>query len=406
MIVVDLRLLEPPLEAGRIERRRVRRHVGAEQIHRHAEMEIQVALDRRQIDDAAAPNLGGVIDALSRHDFGGPLDHPGHARLADEHMVRLLRQHEARGARERIETRFGERAELELAIAVGEVGEHEVRQPVGRPLVERAEDPRIVRVARTPREKRFGFLAAVAPEIGVQQIHHRPQMTALFDVHLKEIPQVVERRRGEPEMTLLLDRRGLRVALCHDEPAQVCAMLPGHFLPRRVPLVCAEVDLAIGLGGIQEDAPAIVGHPDEIEMRPALGIDADRGTQVDLVIVRAFGPHLAPPVQERGLPLLERALEHAVLGEADVVRDLFTVVDVHESPQLERENGARPSDALPVEFRLVPRAEDLERALFTGGVGPVEDPVLPGGEAREDFGVQRFGAGEAEARLHAGQCIG
>src|SRR3546814_8781610 len=58
------------------------------------------------------------------------LDDPHDAGLAHEHVVGLLGQHEAAGARERIEARFGERGELELAVAVLEIGEHEEGQPV------------------------------------------------------------------------------------------------------------------------------------------------------------------------------------------------------------------------------------------------------------------------------------
>ena len=45
-------------------------------------------------------------------------------------------------------------------------------------------------------------------------------------------------------MPLLLDRRGLGVALRDDDAAQVRAMLAGHVLPRRLALVLAEVHLA------------------------------------------------------------------------------------------------------------------------------------------------------------------
>ncbi len=143
------------------------------------------------------------------------------ARLADEHVVRLLGQHEAARARERVEAGLGERAELVLAVAVGEVREHEERQPVGRLLVERAEDPRVVGVARAALEQRFGFLAAVAAEVRVQQVDHRPQMAAFLDVDLEEVAQIVERRAGEPEMPLLLDGCRLGVALRDDQPPQV-----------------------------------------------------------------------------------------------------------------------------------------------------------------------------------------
>src|SRR5438067_2001658 len=40
-------------------------------------------------------------------------------------------------------------------------------------------------------------------------------------------------------------------------------------------------------------------------------------------------------------------------------------------------------------------AVERQRALLADGVGPLEDPVLPGGEAAEDLGLHRLRAGEA-----------
>ena len=70
-----------------------------------------------------------------------------------------------RRAGERIEARSRPARQLELAVAIGEVREHEERQPVGRRLVERAEDARVVGVARAALEQRLGLLAAVAAEV-------------------------------------------------------------------------------------------------------------------------------------------------------------------------------------------------------------------------------------------------
>jgi len=81
------------------------------------------------------------------HELGGALDGALHARRADEHVVRLLLQHELAGSRKRVERRLLQRPQLVLAVAVGEVREHEELQPVGGVLVERTEDARGVRVA-------------------------------------------------------------------------------------------------------------------------------------------------------------------------------------------------------------------------------------------------------------------
>ena len=81
------------------------------------------------------------------------------AGLADEQVVRLLGEHEAAAARQRVEAALPAR-QLHLAVAVGEIGEHEERQPVGRALVEGAQDARVV-VGRAAFQQRLGLFAAV-----------------------------------------------------------------------------------------------------------------------------------------------------------------------------------------------------------------------------------------------------
>src|SRR5438552_5002671 len=105
-------------------------------------------------------------------------------------------------------------------------------------------------------------------------------------------------------MALLLDRSRFGVALCDDQPAWIRTVFTGNFLPCRLALVGAEIHLTLGLGGSEEDAPAIVRHPYVVKVCPALRIDADRGAQIDVGSARALGPHLAPPVQELGVPVL------------------------------------------------------------------------------------------------------
>ncbi len=181
-----------------------------------------------------------------------------------------------------------------------------------------------VRSSRAP-----GLLAAVAAEELLQQVDHRPEVAAFLDVDLEQVSQVVERRRGQAEVALLLDRRRLGVALGDDDAAQVGAVLAGHVLPGLLALVVAEVDLALGIGRVEEDAPAVVAHLHVVEVGPALRVDAGGGAQVDVVVGRALRADVVPPVDEVRLPLLERALQRAVVGEVDVVRDLLRVVDGH-----------------------------------------------------------------------------
>src|SRR5262249_9937941 len=82
-----------------------------------------------------------------------------------------------------------------------------------------------------PAQQLVRLLAAVAPEILVEQVDHRPQVPAFLDVDLEQVAHVVKRGRGLAEMALLLDGGRLGVALDHDQPAQHGAVLPGHLLP-------------------------------------------------------------------------------------------------------------------------------------------------------------------------------
>jgi hypothetical protein len=287
-------------------------------------VEVEILLDHVEVH-AAVP--GDVVGVVLAHQLEGALDDPADAGGADEHVVRLLLQHELARAAERVEARFAQRGELVLPVAVGEVGEHEERQPVGRLLVEGAEDARVVGVARMPLEHLVGLVAAVAAEVPVQQVHHRPEVAALLDVDLEQVAHVVERWRGQAQVPLLLDRRRLGVALHHDETAEIGAVLAGHLLPGVVTHVVAEGDLAIRFGLRQEDPPPVVGHLDVVEVGPAVAADVDRRPEEDRVVLEGDRAELLPPADELGLPALERPLEAPVVGEADVVRDLGVDVD-------------------------------------------------------------------------------
>src|SRR5207249_3001419 len=200
VIVGLLRLLEAPLEPQRVEVGGVGRDLRAEEVEGDGEVEVQVALDRRQVDDAVPAR---VVVRMLLHDLARALHDAADAALADEHMVRFFGEHEAARARERIEAALGEARELVLAVTVREEAEHEEAEPVRRLLVERAEDARLVAVARAPLQQRLRLLAAVAPEVGLEQVDHRPQVAALLDVHLEEVAQVVERGAGAAEVPLL-----------------------------------------------------------------------------------------------------------------------------------------------------------------------------------------------------------
>src|SRR5258708_11357713 len=63
-------------------------------------------------------------------------------------------------------------------------------------------------------------------------------------------------------------------------------------------------------------------------------------------------------------------------------------------------------DSRHIVFRLLARSVTPQRALFADRVGALEDPVLPRGQAREDFRFHGFGSDETQIGFHAGQAVG
>ena len=167
------------------------------------------------------------------------------ARLADEQVVGLLGQHEAARARA-----SGSKPDSASASSwnlpsrsVNIVKQKNDSQSSVFSL-NVLEDARVVRVAGAALEERLGLLAAVAAEVLVEQVDHRPEVAALLDVDLEQAAQVVERRRGLPEQALLLDRGRLGVRLRDDDDG-AGAVTVAHRAPgsqAALPYVVAEVD--------------------------------------------------------------------------------------------------------------------------------------------------------------------
>jgi hypothetical protein len=153
-------------------------------------------------------------------------------------------------------------------------------------------------------EQFFGFFAAIAAKICVQQIDHGPEMAAFFDVHLKQISQIVQRRRGVAKHALLFNRSRLRVALRDDQPAQRRTVFAGNLLPDGLAEIVAEADAPIFFRFCEKYSPAVFGHPHVIKCRPTLGVHADRSTQIDARCVEVAGTESVPPVQKFRLPVL------------------------------------------------------------------------------------------------------
>ena len=152
-------------------------------------------------------------------------------------------------------------------------------------------------------------------------------MTPLFDVDLEKVAQIVERRAALSQHALLLDRGRLGVSLGHDQAPQRVAVLARNVLPDRLPQQVPEADLAIRDRVGQDDPPAKLRHVNEVVVRPAVGGHRDRGPQIDVPGLKSLGPHVHPPGEEVGLPLLQRPLQLLVLGEVNVMLGIFSSVD-------------------------------------------------------------------------------
>src|SRR3954447_8399859 len=64
------------------------------------------------------------------------------------------------------------------------------------------------------------------------------------------------------------------------------------------------------------------------------------------------------------------------------------------------------SNSARIEGRLLAGAVALERAFLADSIGTLEDPVLPGGQAREDFRFHGLGAAEAQIGFEPGKAVG
>src|SRR5580700_1010907 len=160
-------------------------------------------------------------------------------------------------------------------------------------------------------------------------------MTPFFDVDLENISQIVEGWAGQPEGFLLFDGGWLSVALRDDDATQDGAILAGNVLPCRLAFVPAEIDLARFIARLEKDTPAVFGHSYVTELSPAIGFDAGRRAQVDLVIAGFIGSHVGPPTEECGLPVFEGALQNAVAAQVNIVRNFLGVIDHCGSPSLD-----------------------------------------------------------------------
>src|SRR5262245_16620907 len=118
---------------------------------------------------------------------------------------------------------------------------------------------------------------------------------------------------------LLLDRGRLGVALSDDDAATLRAQFARHLLPDGLADVVTEADGALRDRLREKNAPTVIGHLHRAVAGPALRVHAGCGAQVDVSAGEVVRSYFIPPVEELGLPVLQRALQCAVVDEIDVV---------------------------------------------------------------------------------------
>src|SRR5262249_28945860 len=139
-------------------------------------------------------------------------------------------------------------------------------------------------------------------------------VSAFFDVDLKEISEVIERRAGVTKPALLFNGSRFGIALGYDDAAQGVAKFSRHFLIGGLAVVVAETDFGVRVRWYQKDAPTVIRHLDVIEMRPAVRLDADSRSEIHILLLKAVGSHLLPPVEIVRQPLFERPLQAHILS--------------------------------------------------------------------------------------------
>src|SRR5215471_3644820 len=89
----------------------------------------------------------------------------------------------------------------------------------------------------------------------------------------------------------------------------------------------SEVNFALLVARRQKDAPAVLRHAHISEVRPAIAIHADCGSEIHLQLARIRRTGFIPPVQERWLPAFERTLQGSVVRQPYVIRYALRVID-------------------------------------------------------------------------------
>ena len=163
------------------------------------------------------------------------LDHAAQAVVAGAHVEGFFAQHVGHGAPQGREARILQHLQLELAVAVDEVGVSEEVHPVVDVDVECAEQALVLK--GTPLQHLLCFNFARISEVIDQERTHLPAMAHLLDHDPRNRTPVPVGWRGLEQVPLLLDARKFRVALVHDQVHERVAHLLGGHLAEVFPLL-------------------------------------------------------------------------------------------------------------------------------------------------------------------------
>src|SRR4030095_558732 len=102
-------------------------------------MEVNELLQGWQINCPSRPHPLWIVRVEFLHDLTSALYNAHHSRFSHEHMVCFFGEHKLEDTRQWLNPGFSQSRKLILAITIREVGEHQVRQPMRRLLVEGAQ---------------------------------------------------------------------------------------------------------------------------------------------------------------------------------------------------------------------------------------------------------------------------
>src|SRR6266568_898823 len=190
-----------------------------------------------QVEGSGDPLIEEALHHLGWH--LARLHDPQQAVVPGAQVERFLLEHRVHGARQRVKGRDGEHRQLELAVAIDELGVGEEVEPVVDELVERSEQALPFVGAALEQLRRL--TPAFVPEVPAEQVRHLPTVSHLLGHHPHQGQQVVVARRVGQEIALLLDRSKLGIALINDQVQQGVADALVRDVHHRRPLALAPV---------------------------------------------------------------------------------------------------------------------------------------------------------------------